>query len=101
GEDAQESGLRLDSWSAIQAGGGSGRSIVPGQPDRSLLIAAVRYQDPSLQMPPDQKLSDQEIAALTKWVAAGAPHPDRDPNQPDPAEGAKGYARAGDDFWSY
>lgn len=101
GEDLQESGLRLDTWSAIQAGGGSGRAIVPGQPDRSLLMAAVRYQDPSLQMPPDDKLSDQEIADLARWIAAGAPHPERDPNQPVPGEGGAGYERVTEDYWSF
>ena len=76
GEDEQESGLRLDSWQGLIAGGDSGESIRPGSADSSLLIAAVRYADPVLQMPPDGKLSDREITDLEAWIAAGAPHPD-------------------------
>ena len=97
GEDLQESGLRLDNWKALQAGGGSGRSITPGQPDRSLLMSAVRYQDPSLRMPPDEKLSDREIADLAKWITIGAPHPDHD-GEPNPAAIID---RGGGDFWSF
>jgi hypothetical protein len=44
--------------------------------ERSLLIKAVRYTDPDLQMPPkDKKLSDAQIADLEAWVKMGAPDP--------------------------
>jgi hypothetical protein len=49
---------------------------VPGKPDESLLIQAVRYKDEDLQMPPKgEKLSDAQIADLVEWVRRGAPDP--------------------------
>ena len=72
GNDAQEGGLRLDSRSALVAGGDSGAAIEAGQPDASLLIDAVRYGD-VYQMPPTGQLPAAEIALLEKWVEMGAP----------------------------
>jgi len=69
-------GLLLDSKDAVLKGGHSGLVIVPGNPDKSLLIQAVRYTNEDLQMPPKgKKLSSKEIALLEKWVQIGAPDP--------------------------
>ena len=68
-------GLLLDSREALLKGGDSGKVIVPGDPDSSLLIKAVRYTDSDLQMPKDKKLGEDEIASLEKWVKMGAPDP--------------------------
>jgi hypothetical protein len=69
-------GLRLDSRDALLAGGNSGPAIVPGDPEKSLLIKAVGYGDPDLQMPPKgEKLSDTHVANLVAWVKMGAPDP--------------------------
>lgn len=74
---AATSGLRVDSYEALMKGGNSGPAIVPGNPDKSLLIIAVRHSDPDLQMPKGgPKLKDADIAALENWVKAGAPAPD-------------------------
>src|ERR1051325_10273092 len=70
-----KAGLYLDSRDAIVAGGDSGPSVVPGNPDKSLIIKAVRWTDKDLQMPPKTKLSDSAIADLTQWVKMGAPWP--------------------------
>ena len=43
-------GLHLDSRGGWMKGGDSGPVIVPGEPDKSLLIEAIRYE--SLEMPP-------------------------------------------------
>ncbi len=67
--------LRLDSREGWQAGGDSGPVIVPGEPDESLLIEAVRYETEGFEMPPSGKLSSREIADLERWVALGAPDP--------------------------
>ena len=67
--------LLLDTREALLKGGESGPVIVPGDPDASLLIKAVRYTDPDLQMPKDKKLPDDEIANLEAWVKMGAPDP--------------------------
>src|SRR5690242_1232374 len=71
----EEGWLKLDSREAILKGGKSGAAIMPGDPEHSRLILAVRYTDPLLQMPPDDKLTDREIEALTEWVRMGAPDP--------------------------
>ena len=67
--------LRVDTRDAIRKGGRSGPAVVPGDIDSSLLIRAVRYHDVDLQMPPDEKIGDEEIRALEKWVSMGAPDP--------------------------
>ncbi|MCA8996072.1 MAG: PSD1 domain-containing protein [Planctomycetaceae bacterium] len=73
-----EGGLQLDTRPGWKNGGDSGAAIVPGKPDDSLLINAVRYQDENLKMPPEVaggKLNAEEIAALEEWVRIGAPDP--------------------------
>src|ERR1041385_3578862 len=67
-----KAGLLLDTKEGTLKGGETGPAVVPGDPDKSLLIKAVRYTDPDLQMPPKgKKLSDEEIADLTSWVKMG------------------------------
>lgn len=70
-------GLRLDLKAGWQAGGDSGEpAVVPGKPEESPLIAAVRHGDGVEAMPPNQsKLPEQAIADLTTWVANGAIDP--------------------------
>lgn len=73
-----DGGLRLDSRHGWQKGGDKGPAIVPGNPEKSLLIRAIRQTDEKLAMPPEdagKKLSDQQIADLEKWVRIGAPDP--------------------------
>ncbi len=71
-------GLALDSAGGWQVGGESGPAIVPGNPDESILIRAIRYSNDGAQMPPEEadgKLPDAEIALLEQWVRMGAPDP--------------------------
>lgn len=66
-------GLDQTTLAGILKGGKSGPAIVPGDPDASLLIRAVRYTEPEdWGMPPTGKLKDEQIKALEKWVADGA-----------------------------
>ena len=81
GAEKQEGGLRLDSRAAMLEGGDSGPAIVPGKPDESILLQAVRHTEKDLQMPPAKagpKLSDSTIADLAAWVQAGAAWPQAD-----------------------
>jgi mono/diheme cytochrome c family protein len=74
--DKIKGGLVLDSLDGLLTGGDSGPAIVPGDVEKSLLIKAVRYTDPDLQMPPkDKKLSAEQIAAIEQWVKDGAVWP--------------------------
>jgi len=80
--------LLLDTRDSLRKGGASGAVIVPGDPGKSLLIEAVHYKDPDLQMPPlDEggKLSDDQIAALEAWIKMGAPDP-RTGGKPHPMD---------------
>ncbi|MFN3652242.1 MAG: PSD1 and planctomycete cytochrome C domain-containing protein [Armatimonadota bacterium] len=88
GPRLQQGKLRVDSREALLRGGARGTALVPGKPDASPLIAAVRHSDPGLKMPPGGRLSDREIADLTLWVERGAPWP-------------AAVAPSGDDHWSF
>lgn len=71
----QKGGLLLDSKPGWVKGGDSGELMTPGDPQHSLLIRAVGYRDSDLKMPPEDRLSEEEIATLKRWVAMGAPDP--------------------------
>ena len=88
GEEAQESGLRLDTYRGIWEGGDLGPTVVPGDVKHSLLFAAVDYKDTNLQMPPDGKLPQASIDLIREWIERGAPHPDQNGElQPIPRTG--------------
>ena len=74
GSEKSKGGLRLDSRDAMLKGAESGPVVLPGKPEESPLIAAIRY-DGDVQMPPKGKLKEAEIAALTEWVKRGAVWP--------------------------
>jgi hypothetical protein len=75
--DRIKGGLVVDSRDGLITGGDGGAAVVPGDPDKSLLIEAIRYDNDDLQMPPKgKKLTDQQIAVLTEWVKRGAPWPE-------------------------
>jgi len=72
GPDEQESAFRVDSRVALLKGGDYGEpALVPGDIAQSLLIKVVSYDDPDLEMPPDEKLSDEKIELLKRWVKEG------------------------------
>jgi Planctomycete cytochrome C len=65
-------GLEVTSREALLRGGESGPAISPGNPERSLLIQAVRHQG-RFHMPPKGKLPAETVADLVEWVKRGAP----------------------------
>src|SRR6266536_2740405 len=68
--------LELDWKGGWEKGGENGPVIVPGDPEKSRLIKAIRYTDPDLQMPPKgEKLSETQISDLVAWVKMSAPDP--------------------------
>lgn len=68
--------LALGSRVAILKGGDSGPALVPGQPAKSLIVKAIRYDNPDLRMPPRGKLPEQVILDIEAWITMGAPWPD-------------------------
>jgi len=103
--DRETAGLRVDSRDALMKGGDSGPAIVPGDPDASLLIKAIRHAANAPKMPMGgTKLSEQKIAALVQWIRDGAAWP-----QATLASGAPPASRAAEKtittdqraFWSF
>ncbi len=70
--------LRVDSLAGLLTGGDQGPALVPGNPEKSLLIRAITYDDKELKMPPAKKLTRAQINDLADWVKLGAPWPGAD-----------------------
>ena len=68
-------GLRLDHINLILKGGDSGPALVIGKPLESLIMEAIRYEDPDFHMPPKEKLSKQVVVDFEKWIMEGAHWP--------------------------
>jgi hypothetical protein len=65
--------LRVDSREALLKGGELGPAMVPGSIEKSLLLRAIGWADPDLQMPPKERMPAAEIEILRLWIAGGAP----------------------------
>jgi hypothetical protein len=65
------SGFSLDSRESILRGGNRGPAIVAGDPDRSLLVSALRHAG-DLKMPPGRKLTNDQITIIEQWIRSGA-----------------------------
>jgi mono/diheme cytochrome c family protein len=70
-DETAKGGLRLDSYAAIRKGGDDGAIVVPGDPNASMLIQAVRRSG-DLKMPPKRALDPADVSDLEAWVKAGA-----------------------------
>lgn len=96
--DKVKAGFTLDTRDGIRQGGDSGVAIVPGSPAKSLLVTAIHHKDEHTKMPPKQKLPDEIIADIERWISMGAP---------DPRDGTKQAYKneidieKGRQFWAY
>ena len=90
------SSLALDWRGGWQDGGVRGPAIVAGDPDNSLLIDAVRFEG-DVRMPPDGKLSPEQIGDLVAWVRMGAP----DPRSARPGGTTTSYGGNGKNHWAF
>jgi hypothetical protein len=72
GEEKQRGDLRLDRRADFLAA----EIVVPGDPDASIFVEAIRRTDPDFAMPPKHPLPAPEVAVLEKWVSRGAPWPE-------------------------
>ena len=88
-------GLRLDSKQGWQLGGDSGPALVPGKPEKSLLLAAIKYQ--GFEMPPKQRLDARIVADFDKWIRMGAP----DPRHAKVTGPRKVDIEAGRSYWAF
>jgi hypothetical protein len=96
GEKGIKGGLSLESRDGIRKGGETGPALNLADPDKSLILQAIRYSDEDLQMPPKHRLAQEVIANFEKWVRMGAP---------DPREGEAPKSNidfeAAREFWSF
>ncbi|MBL8865626.1 MAG: DUF1549 domain-containing protein, partial [Planctomycetia bacterium] len=89
-------GLRLDHREGLLKGGDTGAAIVPGQPAKSLLVKAMKYD--GLEMPPKGKLAESVIKDFETWITMGAP----DPRKSDDVPKARTIdIEAGRKFWAF
>ena len=73
--EKQSGGLRLDSRAAMMEGGDLGPALVPGDPDKSPLIQAIRHSGDNKMPPKGGKLPDPVAESMAHWVRLGAPWP--------------------------
>lgn len=100
GPKKQRGGLRLDSRAGLLTGGDHGPALVPGAPEWSLLISAVRQTD-ELKMPPKKKLPSAQIADLARWIQLGAPWPDAGPAPSAGPPSEYPFAEEGRPHWAF
>jgi hypothetical protein len=67
--------LRVDGRETLLKGGETSAAIVPGKPDESLLVQAIRRQADVSAMPPDRPLRPDQVDDFVKWVSDGAHWP--------------------------
>ena len=96
-------GLVLDSLGAMLTGGETGPAIVPGHPEKSLLVKAVKNAAGlETNMPPKEKLSAEQIAALEQWIKLGAPVPaSANPFANGPAKRTGKLTAADKQWWAF
>jgi hypothetical protein len=75
GAEKLKGGLFLDTREGVLRGGDTGPAIVPGNAEKSLLIAAIRWTDKDMEMPPKEKLPQEVIANFERWIKDGAVDP--------------------------
>jgi mono/diheme cytochrome c family protein len=100
-DETAKGGLRVDQKAALLKGGAHGAVIVPGDPEKSVLIQSVR-QSGALKMPKGGKLSDSDVAVLVQWVKMGAPWPDTAPAAVNNSTAKTGVVTDKQrEFWSF
>lgn len=93
--EKKEGGLDLRLVRFLMAGGDSGPALVPGQPDESHLLARLRAGE----MPPGEaKVPPHLVATLERWIAAGAPVAEPEPESLPPGVG---ISRSERNWWAF
>jgi mono/diheme cytochrome c family protein len=96
GPQKQHGGFRIDTKADFLKGGDNGPVVVPGEPEKSPLIHAVRQDGTVKKMPPKSTLEAPAVAILTEWVKQGSPWPDG-----GPAAVARTVAEVREQHWSF
>jgi hypothetical protein len=72
GGEKVRGGLRVDSREALLKGGNTAPALMPGQPEQSLLIQAIRHKHDDIHMPPGRPLAAPIVADFALWIKNGA-----------------------------
>ena len=98
-----KAGLFLDRRAGWEVGGENGPAILPGKPEDSRLLTAIRFKNNDLRMPKSGKLPDPIIADFEKWIQMGAPDPRNDPLDTEKAHSGPQSKSLdeGRKFWSF
>jgi hypothetical protein len=100
GPEKNRGGLRLDHRTFVLRGGDLGPAVELDAPEESQLLRAISYED--LEMPPDGRLPEDQIAVLTEWVARGLPWtPGDPPAADDSADDSEAAATSAEPHWAY
>lgn len=76
GPDEQESDFRVDRLANLLSGGNSGEpAIIAGKPQTSYLVKLIKHEQPELEMPPDGRLTEDEVRRIEQWIGQGAGTP--------------------------
>jgi hypothetical protein len=92
-------GLFVDSKEGLLKGGTSGPAVIPGDPESSLLLKAIRHTDDELEMPPKEKLSAVVVSDFETWIKLGASDPRKAAVKAE-APSTIDFAKARE-FWSF
>ncbi|MEI7687163.1 MAG: PSD1 and planctomycete cytochrome C domain-containing protein, partial [Planctomycetota bacterium] len=93
-----KAGLFLDTASGVRKGGDSGPAVAVGDPEKSLLMHALRGENNASAMPPKGKLPKAIVDDFATWIRIGAP----DPRGKEPSATAAGIDLAkGRQHWAF
>lgn len=97
-------GLRVDIGISIFEGGNEGPVIIPGHPEKSILIQRIKTSNEKRRMPQESKeaLPADEVATLEAWIRDGAAWPDETEKlPPTPARLAAVYPKLKEKHWAW
>lgn len=70
--DSNKGGLDVTSFAAMRQGGGSGRTLVAGAPERSRLFLMINQQERPFMPKGEEPLPADAIAKVRQWIEQGA-----------------------------
>ena len=91
--------LYLDNRDRLLNGGQSGAVVLPGDPENSLLVQAIRWD--GLKMPPSGRLTENQVAVLVQWVKLGAPWPEESQQSSQVEADIVDWERLRADHWAF
>lgn len=101
GAKKQESGLRFDNGAFIKNQDDIDDVVVPGKADASRLYQVLLYSEDDIQMPPEEKMSDQEINVIKHWLESGAYWPEQEMKPQKKLGGPYDFEALRSEHWSY